>query len=241
MPESKLKSGMGVTIYRRHLKNCPHRSKGRAYLKCNCPLWSDGYVNGKRTLWRSLGTSDLARARKKAAALEDEDTTPRKPIGDAVDAFLDHCESEGLVPATISKYRNPLNRLKDFCETEQIDSLIELTTEKLDRFRAGRGLKPITASKELETFRVFLRFCVDRGWAQENVAKKIRMPRNLKPNEVVPFTSSEVAAIVKACDGIGKNEYERLRCRAMVLTLRYTALRIGDVSMLARDRISRDG
>ena len=27
----------------------------------------------------------------------------------------------------------------------------------------------------------------------------------------------------------------------MILTLRYTALRIGDVSMLARDRISRDG
>ena len=27
----------------------------------------------------------------------------------------------------------------------------------------------------------------------------------------------------------------------MILTLRYTALRIGDVAMLARDRISRDG
>ncbi len=71
--------------------------------------------------------------------------------------------------------------------------------------------------------------------------KLVKIPRNLKPNEIVPFTPAEVTAILKACDGIGKNQYERLRCRAMILMLRYSALRIGDVSMLARDRISRDG
>jgi integrase len=60
-------------------------------------------------------------------------------------------------------------------------------------------------------------------------------------NEVVPFTPAEVTAILLACDRIGKKQYERLRARAMILTLRYSALRIGDVSMLARDRISRDG
>jgi hypothetical protein len=66
------------------------------------------------------------------------------------------------------------------------------------------------------------------------------MPRNLKPNEVVPPTPAEIAAILPASDTVGKWLYERLRCRAMMLTLRYTALRIGDVSTLARDRISRD-
>jgi site-specific recombinase XerD len=183
----------------------------------------------------------MARARKKAVALESPDDRVYKPIPEAVTAFLGHCKSEGLKDATISKYRNPLTKLTAFCATEQIDSLEELTTEKLDRFRAGRGIKPITASKELEIFRVFLAFCSDRNWTKENAAKKIRMPRNLKPNEVVPFTTAEVAAILKACDGLGKSAYGRLRARAIVLTLRYTALRIGDVSLLARDRISRDG
>ena len=40
---------------------------------------------------------------------------------------------------------------------------------------------------------------------------------------------------------IGRSSYDRLRAKAMVLTLRYTALRLGDVAMLERDRISRDG
>src|SRR5207244_3757045 len=38
-----------------------------------------------------------------------------------------------------------------------------------------------------------------------------------------------------------RNAYERLRAKAMLLTLRYTALRIGDVALLARDRLSLDG
>ena len=173
--------------------------------------------------------------------MESADGPAYKPVADAVEAFLEHCKSEGLKDATISKYRNPLQKLADFCEAEEMDSLEELKTEKLDQFRAGRKIKPITASKELETLRVFFGFCIDRNWARGNPAKKIKMPRNIKPNEVVPFTAAEVVAIVAACNRIGKKQYERLRALALVLTLRYTALRIGDVSMLARDRISRDG
>jgi len=230
-----------LTIWRRHTDDCPHRAKGREYLKCDCPLWADGYVNGKRTLRQSLKTRDMARARKRAVMLESADGPAYKPVGDAVKAFIDHGKSEGLKDATISKYRNALQKLADFCEAEEVDSLEELKTEKLDQFRAGRKIAQITASKELEIFRVFLGFCVDRNWAMENAAKKIKMPRNLKPNEIVPFTPAEVSAIVTACLKVGKKQYERLRALAMVLTLRYTALRIGDVSMLARDRISRVG
>jgi integrase len=129
--------------------------------------------------------------------------------------------------------------LAKFCKTESIESLAELTPESLGRFRAARTLAPITAAKELEIFRIFLGFCQDRDWTRQNVARKIKMPRHLKP--VVPFTAIEVAAILDACDRVGRSSYERIRVRAIVLTLRYTALRIGDVSLLARDRISRDG
>jgi site-specific recombinase XerD len=164
-----------------------------------------------------------------------------KPVREAGEAFLAHCKSEGLMDTTVVKYRNVVSKLADFCEAEHIDGLGELTTAKLDQYRAGRGIGQLTASKELETLRVFLGFCMDRNWTKENPAKKIKLPRNVKSKEVVPFTPAELAAILKACELYGKNPYERLRCRAMILTLRYTALRIGDVSMLARDRISRDG
>jgi integrase/recombinase XerC len=230
-----------LTLYRRHTAGCPHRNKGRNYLKCTCPVWADGYVNGKRTLRQSLKTKDMARARKRAVNLEDPGEIRHRTVAQAVSAFEVHCKSEGLKDTTVSKYRNALGKLADFCEAEHVDGIEELTTEKLDHFRAGRGIRQITACKELEILRVFFGFCADRNWTKENPAKKIKLPRNIKQNEVVPFTSAEVAEILMACERIGKKQYERLRSRAMILTLRYTALRIGDVSMLARDRISRDG
>jgi integrase/recombinase XerC len=230
-----------LTIWRRHTADCPHRGKGRDHLKCDCPLWADGYVNGKRTLRQSLKTCDMARARKRAVMLESSDGPAYKPVEDAVKAFLEHCQSESLKDSTIRKYRNALNKLADFCETKEIDSLQELRAENLDQFRAGRGLAQITAGKELEILRVFFGFCMDRDWTKENPAKKIKLPRNIKQNEVVPYTPGELTAILMACNRIGKQQYERLRARALILTFRYTALRIGDVSTLARDRISRDG
>ena len=84
------------------------------------------------------------------------------------------------------KYRNTLNHLKTFCKARKIDSVDELTTDYLDAFRAGRALKPITSSKELELLRQFCGFCHDRKWCSENIAKRIKSPRNIKPNDVEP-------------------------------------------------------
>jgi integrase/recombinase XerC len=182
----------------------------------------------------------MARARKKAVALESPDNQIFKSVKDAATAFISHCESAALKFSTVRKYRNTLNHLKAFCEARGIDSVADLTTDHLDAFRAGRALKPITSSKELELLRQFCGFCCDRKWCSENIAKRIKSPRNIKPNDVEPFSTTEVATIVKACDTIGRGPYERLRARAMILTLRYTALRIGDVALLSRDRVSRD-
>jgi site-specific recombinase XerD len=229
---------MALTIWRRHTSAC---GKGRAYLKCNCPLWADGYVDGKRTLRKSLGTRDMARARKKATALESPDGRVYKPVADAIANFLDQCKSEGLQYSTFRKYRNTLTKLGEFCIAHNVDSVNELDIEFLDKFRASRQLKPITSSKELQLLRQFCGFCADRKWIDGNPAKRIKGPRNIRPNDVEPFTPAEVVKIIQACDLIGKTPYERLRARAMVLALRYTAVRLGDVAMLARDRISRDG
>jgi len=104
-----------VTLWRRHTARCAHREKGRSYLKCNCPVWADGYVNGRRTLRVWLETRDLA-ARKKAAALESPDESVFKAVADSVKGFIEHCQSEGLKDSTISKYRNVLGKLVEFCE-----------------------------------------------------------------------------------------------------------------------------
>jgi site-specific recombinase XerD len=230
-----------LTIWRRHTSTCPFSSKGRNYLKCDCPIWADGYVDGKRVLRKSLDTRDLARANAKAAALVSPEKRIYRSIAEATTAFLEHCESEGLKFSTYRKYRNTLAKLREFCEKRGVDSVNELDTNVLDKFRAGRGLKPITSSKELQVLRQFCGFCTDRRWMESNTAKRIKSPRNIKPNDVEPLTSIEVGQIIGACGLIGTSAYERTRARAIVMALRYTALRLGDVAMLARDRISRDG
>jgi site-specific recombinase XerD len=232
---------MALTIWRRHTPDCPFSSKGRNYLKCSCPLWADGYVDGKRVLRKSLDTRDLARARDKAASLASPDQRIYRGIAEATTAFLEHCESEGLKFSTYRKYRNTLTKLREFCEERGVDWVEKLDTGVLDKFRAGRGLKPITSSKELQVLRQFCGFCADRRWMEGNPAKRIKGPRNIRPNDVEPFTSVEVGQIIGACGLIGTSAYERTRARAIVMALRYTALRLGDVAMLARDRISRDG
>lgn len=75
----------------------------------------------------------------------------------------------------------------------------------------------------------------------------MKSPRNLKPNEVVPYTHEEERRILAACDQIGGARYkrvdaiyERRRARAMILLLRHTALRISDVCTLRRDALCLD-
>ncbi len=66
------------------------------------------------------------------------------------------------------------------------------------------------------------------------------MPKNIKPALREPYTRDEIIRILAACDRIGRNAYERIRARAMVLLLRYTGLRISDVAILEKERV-RDG
>lgn len=82
---------------------------------------------------------------------------------------------------------------------------------------------------------------------QRESGEGIQGPRNIKPNEVVPYTLREEGLILSACDQIGGAKYqrgaavyERLRARAMVMLLRHTALRVSDVCTMKKDAVSWD-
>jgi len=161
-----------------------------------------------------------------------------KPIAEAKTAFENHILS--LEFSTRRKYKNVLKQFADYCEQARIVDLGELSIEDLDGYRAGRKISAITSSKELQTLRQFFSFCFERKWIDGNPAKAIKAPRNIKPKEVAPYTQDEVSRVIAACDAMGRNSYERLRARAMVLLLDNTALRISDIATLARDRV-QDG
>ena len=167
-----------MSLWRRHLKACAHRKKGRAYTKCTCPIWCDGEIDGRRYR-ESLDTRDWQRAIRKIAAIEDPRAPRVKTVAEAVTAFENHILS--LEPSTQRKYRNVLAHLAAYCERKGVHDVMQLTVEHLDAFRATRRLSPTTATKELQTLRQFLAFCLERRWAEDNAAKRIKLARNVKP------------------------------------------------------------
>ena len=112
MPGARDKIGSMLTIWRRHTASCPHRTKGRNSLKCCCPLWADGYVDGKRVLRQSLETRDMARARKKAVALEVAGRGVFKPVADAVTAFIAiaKAKAENLDDPQVPEYSEHISK-----------------------------------------------------------------------------------------------------------------------------------
>jgi integrase/recombinase XerD len=241
-----------LTLYRRHELGCSYRGKDPK--KCSCPVWIDGAVGGKRER-RALGTRNWREAEDERRRIEDPDFGGVRCIQPGCQAKVDagRCDRHTrAVPAAIAAYHAAhqdvaavtahqrtacLRLLEEFLLARGVGPVEDITLEALNEFRTSRSVSPRTWVKELGHIRHFLRFCVDNEWCLRNWALKVEMPKKLKAAEREPYQPQEVARIIAACDTIGRAPYERLRARALVLALRHTGLRIGDVATLKRDRV----
>ncbi len=161
-----------------------------------------------------------------------------KEIVGAIVAY--HGAHRDAAASTRGSRRRTLEHLEKFTTGRGLQTVEQIDVETLTAFRSIRSVSARTWTKELGTIRHFFRFCLDNEWVYRNWAAKVAMPKNLKPPEREPYTPNEVAKVIAAASTIGRGAYERLRARAMVLLLRYTALRISDVALLERNRV-RDG
>ncbi len=148
---------------------------------------------------------------------------------------------------TFRKYNTSLTLLSSFCDKRAIRLLAQVEVDALEDFRGSRKIGSVTWKVERQTLVTFFGYCVKRKWIPTNPARDLEAPRNLKPNEIVPYTLREEGQILAACDRIGGGiynrsgaKYEQLRARAMVMLLRYTALRISDVATIRKDAFSWD-
>jgi len=243
-----------LMLWRRHEAKCPHKKKGRTCLKCQCPIWCDGDIDGKRVR-KSLETRDWARATRNLARIEDPNyglKTCSQPgcnelvergrcarhtreIGRAISAY--HEAHQDAADGTKRNRKRALRFLEEFLAERTVRTVDQINLEDLNAFRGARTISARTWSKELEILRHFFRFCLDNEWTVRNWAEKVQMPKNLKPAPREPYQLNEITRIIAACDQIGRGAYERLRARAMVLLLRYTALRISDVATLEKNRV----
>jgi integrase len=80
-----------------------------------------------------------------------------------------------------------------------------------------------------------------RKWIVEDSSLTLRGPKP-KPRPTLPFSHEEMARILAAIAGHPNKsrklgQPKALRLRAFVLTLRYTGMRLGDVTTLSTDRL----
>lgn len=231
-------------LYRRHIKACVPGQANRHHKRCKCPVWVHQKINGE-LIRRSLETSDWKRAEAIIAAWESgEDPDKVATVYEAMNRHMAELAATKVSLPTRKKYRQLFDRLKAWTDAKGLTLLSQLTVQAMRDFRSTWAVAPITANKMLERLRSFCTFCVESGWMQKNPAKALKTVTDDRV-PTLPFTPAEVSAILAAADEhcAGKGG-ERLRwakrLRALVLVLRWSALRISDAVMLRPEQIEGD-
>lgn len=231
-------------------KALPAPGQGRGHLRCSCPLWVDGRLQGER-IHKALGTTDWQTAQQIVRELETGgkvlllqcDNEPIT-IGRAWDRFLTDLEVRKLHGSTLRKYRLLKRQMQEFAAARGFNLLRQLETETLDEFRSVWKDGALSASKKLERLRAFFQFARKRKWVDENPATDLRAPR-IPLNPTLPYTREEMLQIIAAIDRYRELFPKRgaenaLRMRGLVLLLRYSGMRISDAVSLTTDKLQGD-
>ena len=227
-----------LNLWRRHLNACPHRRKGRTYVKCQCPIWMDWRIGAER-IRRPVGTRNWQVAQGKARDWEAQGFASggkTTTIQEATDKFIEDAKARNLRDATIYKYDLLFRQLRVFSQQHGLVFISDLNVDWVREFRTTWPNKNLAARKKLEHLRAFFRFAHDSNWINSNPAVKIKPPE-IKDAPTMPFTKEEVARILLACAAY-PNARIAARLWAMVLLLRHSGLRFTDAATLSRDRIT---
>jgi integrase/recombinase XerD len=242
-----------ITLYRRHLRGCPHRAKGQRHWTCDCPLWVRGRIE-HRLVRQSTGLTDWSTALEAVRKWElngglfpkiENVTTPialPKTLDEAWQEFLDRkAANENLSESSLSKYQRLRRQMNAFAAGRGSKLLKDWNLNNLEVYQSQWTEAPITRLKKLERMKAFFRFVHTRGGISSNPALELRAPR-VPPNPTLPFKPAEMRSIIAAIDQYpdkaGKTGQENAqRLRALVLFLRYSGLRIGDAVRCSIDQI----
>jgi integrase len=233
-----------LALYRRHLSECPHATKGNRWTRCQCPIWVQGSIGGE-TIRRSMNTTNWTAASTSVHQWQSSGRIgvlkPELPsIVDAVAAFLKEAETRNLAATTIQKRRELLEgKLLPFCKSKGYRQLRDLTVDRLRAFRHGWTYSPLSAAKRLEYLRAFCRFCLDSGWMERNPASALKATK-VSHRPTLPYSDEEVDRLLEAARKMqGFGRYGP-RIEPMILLLRYSGLRMQDAACLERKRLADD-
>src|SRR5437867_7786895 len=111
-----------LTIFRRHTKICPYRSKGRrSYQRCECPIHVEGrlhhdYIRKRLDIANWKVAQAKVREMETAVLLPAAEEQPEITLEAAIEAFLSDAKARHLSPRWVGKIRFLLEtQLLGFC------------------------------------------------------------------------------------------------------------------------------
>lgn len=242
-----------LTLHRRHIKSCPHASKGWNYTACDCPIFVDGMVAGHR-IKRSLLTNDWTRAMRRKEQIERGGvvlTTGGTTLARAIAEFTESRRELNRRSTTMDTYEQTFKRLPEALLARPLATVDTETLKVHIEGRTAYGERPLALASrrnELKHFRALFNWVIAKrkSWSiEENPAAAIGLPQ-IEELVTQPLTHEEIDRILNAADTMrGFLTFDtpaaRRRARALVLVLAYTGLRVGDAARLRRTQLEPSG
>lgn len=155
--------------------------------------------------------------------------------------FLDHKETS-CAEATVQNYRYRTNAFVEWCETEGIDNLNDLSGRDIQQYRLWRkddgDLNKVTLRMQMSTIRVFLKWAGRIEAVPENLYDKVMVPR-VRPEERQRDETLDAETAQKILDHLVKYQYASLG-HALLSILWETGIRIGAAVSLDVESIDFD-
>jgi hypothetical protein len=215
-----------LTLFRRHLRTCKHKKKGRSYRVCGCPLFVEGQLEGKM-IRLTLEVRSWEAGQKIVRDWESGNRKTELPnVEEAMERFIADLNSRGLSREHVRKAELLRDELILHFPSTRID---KITTDELGKVKETWKVRPSTAIKKLERLRSFFKFCLDRDWIAKNPAKALKPPKEIAI-VTKPYDEWEIEKIAWAIPLFPRKgiygEDNRERIKAFVAVLRWTGLRI---------------
>jgi integrase len=166
-----------------------------------------------------------------------DDPEPIAPR-EAVDLYLDTRESD-LSESTVENQRYRLNSFVEFCESQRIGTLDQLTGRHLHEFRVWRRegkserygpVNNVTLNGILQTLRVFLEFAASIDAVESGMRERVLLPE-IDPDEERRDEMLEPERAVDVLEHLSRYRYAS-REHVVLAILWHTGIRLGSLRAL---------
>jgi integrase/recombinase XerD len=227
-----------ITVFVRHAAACKYKGD-EFYKRCDCGKHLRWTVGGKQ-FRRSAKTGSWADAELSKRSIEDqlagkdpETKQEAKPIGEAVQVFIQDKAVQGVSADVIGKYTRELARLQEYCEKQGVYTVKGITRELLSGYSVSwEAAYPSTQTRAMVRARCrgFLRFCYESEWIPRiPLLPKIRV--DVQPT--LPLSPDEYERLLAATTG----RAQAAAVRALFQLMRFSGLAVRDALTLERAEI----